>query len=896
MPQCNHISWLELVDGEAGPLLETGWRMARVMAEMDRPSEQFPQLIFLLGGKTKDGALRQLCRTNHRRSRFRQRHAVNLQADNISIQSTYPRIFADCNPMCRAAIHTPSSSQLCHRHESVPVQWPDSSFDPFHLILARLLFLFCDVICIFADDVGGLEAVRSLLMKWATIGSASNLPDTIRPRIIIVTGKDNDSITQALLNEEFFLLDIVNDPLFLSAFADISISRHPPGELSPDARYLDLHADIARELNLARSARKIHQVLFSATHMNAFYEDALRHVAANIFTPFDFIHSSRRLNPVSGSLVPHLSTVLSQGINKRMPYEDLVSYTASVILMDAYPPLMHGMSPEPWLFLTLAYPNLGFSPRAVFRTLYSKACYSAYEQALGNCALAELMCQNVDNQIQRLFEFMSMKEDPSSHIHRYNLNQRRKHLALLRLNSVCLVCVVRCAEYRLPCGHALCDSCVERFGEGCAGAESICQNGAEKCSERFQQLAKGFFEGQQRGCVSKLRRLAKIWTADGMYDSRALEHIFMQHYGATLRMFDTPRTMVAGWRVAVTSTSVADGTPFLFTNYNGETPLRNDCVYGCLRTRVDDEPFVWQALFPSIDIPSVGSFQDGGMKQRHNNPIRLGLSEVRRLWPRTPKPHVVISLGTGTVSRVLKTSDSRNILLDGWLPRIYRSYMSSFDGEETWNELQGELDDQTRKNYFRFNHSFTGARPSIVDIGAMENISQSIQKNPPEAHKMEEALLTLLASSLFFKLDSIPEFQNGFFLCVGTIRCYGPARPIIRALLALRPAHHEFYKDDINLGLYLSEDDICVECQRYCRPIRFSVRHLQEKITMTLRSDGTALLINGSPNATQWYIDEQGLDGAFGASNHGAPFRVQCDTCERRLNGKEKKRKYMYTR
>ncbi|OJD23221.1 hypothetical protein ACJ73_05431 [Blastomyces percursus] len=801
-------------------------------------------------------------------------------------------------------------------------------------------------------DVGGLEAVQSLLMKWATIGSASTLPDTIRPRIIVVTGKDNDSITQALLNEEFFLLDIANDALFHSAFADISISRHPPGELFPDARYLDLHADIARELHLARSARKIHQVLFSATHMNAFYEDGLRHVTANMFTPFDFIHASRRLNPVSGSLVPHLSTVLNQGVNKRMPYEDLVSYTASAILMDAYPPLMHGI---------------------------------AYEQVLGNCALADLMCQNVDHQLERLFEFMSMKGDSSSHIHRYNLNQRRKHLALLRLNSVCLVCVIRCAEYRLPCGHALCDSCVERFGEGCAGAESeyvvttcplcntptalkvrvkpstfaarlfsidgggllgiipaellvfmqkrllcnlqlrnlidyfigtssggdisldigICQNGAEKCSERFQQLAKGFFGGQQRGCVSKLRRLAKIWTADGMYDSRALEHVFRQHYGATLRMFDTPRTMIAGWRVAVTSTSVADGTPFLFTNYNGETPLRNDCVYGCLRTMVDDEPFVWQAaratsaapvLFPSIDIPSVGSFQDGGMKQRHNNPIRSGLSEVRRLWPRTPKPHVVISLGTGTVSRALKTSDSRNILLDGWLPRIYRSYMSSFDGEETWNELQGELDDQTSKNYFRLNYSFTGARPSIVDISAMENISRSIQKNPPAADKMEEALLTLLASSLFFELDSIPEFQNGFFRCVGTIRCYGPTRPIIRSLLALRPAHHEFYKDDINLGLYLSEDDICVEFQRYCQPVRFSVRHLQEKITMTLRSDGTALLLNGFPNATQWYIDEQGLDGVFGASNHGAPFRIQCDTCERRLNGKEKKRKYMYTR
>ncbi|KKZ60267.1 hypothetical protein EMCG_04994 [[Emmonsia] crescens] len=818
MSQCDHISWVSLVGGEAGPLLESGWRMARVIAGMHKPSNQFPQLIFLIGGKIKDGALRQLCRTNHRRSRYRQQHTVNLQADNTSLQSTYPRIFADCDPTRRAVIRTLSSPHLCHRHESVPVQWPDSSLDPFHLILARLLFLFCDVICIFADDVGGLEAVRSLLTTWATIGSASTLPNATRPRIIIITGKDNESITQALLDEDFFLLEILNKTLFPSTFADISISRHPLDELSPDARYLDLHADIARELDLARVARKTHQVLFSATHMNAFYEDALRHVAADMFTPFNFIHSSRRLNP----------------------------------------------------------------------------------QVFGKCALAEVLCQDVNNQLERLFESMSTKGESSSHVHRYNLNQRRKQLGLIKLNSVCLVCVVRCAEYRLPCSHALCDSCVERFGEGCAGAErgnisldiGICQHDVENCSDHFRQRAKGFFEGQQTGRVAKLRHLLKIWTTDGMYDSRTLEHVFIQHYGATLRMFDTPRTMVAGWRVAVTSTTVADGTPFLFTNYNGETPLRND-LYACLRTRVDDEPFVWQALFPSMDIPSVGSFQDGGMKQRHNNPIRLGLSEVRRLWPRTPKPQVVISLGTGTVAKILKPSYSRNILLDGWLPRIYRSYMSSFDGEDIWNELHDELDNQSCKNYFRFNHSFVGARPSMIDISAMEKISRSIQKHPPMVDKMEEALSTLLASSLFLEMDTLPEFRTGFFHCVGSIKCYGPTRPIIRALLALRPTRHEIYKDDINLGLYLSEDDICPECHRYCRPVRFTVRHLLEKMTMTLRSNDTTLFLNGFPNSAQWFIDEQGLDGAFGVSNHGAPFRVQCDTCERRLNGKDKKRKYM---
>ncbi|KAK2805621.1 hypothetical protein FQN50_006137 [Emmonsiellopsis sp. PD_5] len=197
--------------------------MACVMARMQKPLEQFPQLVFLIGGKIKDGAMCQLCQANHHRTHYQCHHIITLQANNASIQSTYPRIFADFNPTCQVVVCTLDSSQLCHHHESVPIQWPDSLLDPFHLILARLLFLFCNVICIFADDVGGLEAVQSLLTMWATIGSTSSLPETICPHIIVITGRDNNSITQALLDEDFFLLQMLKDAPFLFTFMDINM-------------------------------------------------------------------------------------------------------------------------------------------------------------------------------------------------------------------------------------------------------------------------------------------------------------------------------------------------------------------------------------------------------------------------------------------------------------------------------------------------------------------------------------------------------------------------------------------------------------------------------------------------------------------------------------------------
>ncbi|KKZ60768.1 hypothetical protein EMCG_04560, partial [[Emmonsia] crescens] len=86
-----------------------------------------------------------------------------------------------------------------------------------------------------------------------------------------------------------------------------------------------------------------HQVLFSVTHMNVFYEDALQHVIADMFTSFNFIHSLRRLNLISDLLISHLFTVLDQRVNRQMLYENLTLYIASAILMNVYSSLMHSM-------------------------------------------------------------------------------------------------------------------------------------------------------------------------------------------------------------------------------------------------------------------------------------------------------------------------------------------------------------------------------------------------------------------------------------------------------------------------------------------------------------------------------------------------------------------------
>ncbi|GBF64106.1 hypothetical protein TMEN_6778 [Trichophyton mentagrophytes] len=217
-------------------------------------------------------------------------------------------------------------------------------------------------------------------------------------------------------------------------------------------------------------------------------------------------------------------------------------------------------------------------------------------------------------------------------------------------------------------------------------------------------------------------------------------------------------------------------------------------------------------LFPSVTIPGAGTYQDGGTRLRNNNPLYLGLSEVRRLWPSTPLPDAVVSLGicSASVTDSPKIGTSfRNILIDGWIPRAYRTFNSSYDGEESWREIWELLDDEARSRYIRLNVPFpTGARQSIDNPNQMDGLSKWVQKQPLQFLQIPRAISLLLKSSFFFELDSLPRFQYGLFLCTGSVQCRTPPKQTIEALQSLYPERITFYKNDIDLGVYLSNKDI----------------------------------------------------------------------------------------
>lgn len=87
--------------------------------------------------------------------------------------------------------------------------------------------------------------------------------------------------------------------------------------------------------------------------------------------------------------------------------------------------------------------------------------------------------------------------------------------------------------------------------------------------ELFKTVCKIIFSTNQKAFIKTL-------ISDSTYDSTELEDVLKEHFGPDRWMFDTPTSLVSKGKIAVTASSIKDGTPFIFTNYNGMAPQRKD--------------------------------------------------------------------------------------------------------------------------------------------------------------------------------------------------------------------------------------------------------------------------------------------------------------------------------
>jgi hypothetical protein len=122
-------------------------------------------------------------------------------------------------------------------------------------------------------------------------------------------------------------------------------------------------------------------------------------------------------------------------------------------------------------------------------------------------------------------------------------------------------------------------------------------------SEQFGKVVKDTIQAHAsvpKALAEHIKRAARFWRQDGIYDTSTLERLFQSVYG--------PKRTLFGWscsshvpKIAITSTSIAKKPQtFLFTNYNidiaqsksSSTPLAYR--YVTRHGSQDKEPCMWQ--------------------------------------------------------------------------------------------------------------------------------------------------------------------------------------------------------------------------------------------------------------------------------------------------------------
>lgn len=83
------------------------------------------------------------------------------------------------------------------------------------------------------------------------------------------------------------------------------------------------------------------QVLFSATYLSELFKSATESLYVSPLTKFDFIAATRQQNQLDRLFSSHLTEFLVLASKSRIPYEGILSYIVSALLMDVYPPRMH---------------------------------------------------------------------------------------------------------------------------------------------------------------------------------------------------------------------------------------------------------------------------------------------------------------------------------------------------------------------------------------------------------------------------------------------------------------------------------------------------------------------------------------------------------------------------
>ncbi|KAH8425535.1 uncharacterized protein LDX57_003286 [Aspergillus melleus] len=338
------VIWIRLVSRATGTFVQHERLLSSIKKHLTSPETQFSSLVLFLGEHRMHAALRHLFIANIITS---QRPNLHLRVDNSTWFGDYPVLFADCDP---------NTILLEDEDDDVPfsekfiVLWASDLACYIHdIILSRVFSLFADVICIFADDVGGAHAVQTVLATWARFSRKGSSLDYQLWILAIV--EDSASITQDIFMKydfDYYSLDIFD--VFCTSRV-VHLAWYDDADAGAVQNRI-LQDGINEGLEGSQNQRCEDEYLFSAAHLDSLFHRVLQHVCRAPDVPFDFVRGARggtvdECDPLS-HLVDFMN--LTCGWNA----ESRATVIASAFLVDAYRSGAHCQN----IFVTVSAPNI----------------------------------------------------------------------------------------------------------------------------------------------------------------------------------------------------------------------------------------------------------------------------------------------------------------------------------------------------------------------------------------------------------------------------------------------------------------------------------------------------------------------------------------------------------
>ncbi|KAL0933537.1 uncharacterized protein CTRU02_212500 [Colletotrichum truncatum] len=459
MTRCKHTGWLRLATKDQAYVIESSDRAKRLLDSLPRPDCQYPSTLVLIGNATKRIVMQRLGVDITRPNTTRGHGEIHLSLAPVGAAGGRPTLIADADIPPHKRLGRPRKSPLCHElvtrsiSTSLSVAIPSTAVEAGDRVYNRMLFPFADVVCLFADDIGGVEIVAQRLASWLDLESPST--SSVRPWLVVVTngGEENSARSQLLhavrkrtdahVSERFHGLRVIS----LADTSPKSLRRH-----LHSLRWDILSNELSYMTETKRVERVLAYCLFSATHLAGLIRHAAEHLGDADAPPLDFLAISRLDNPIAEDLQAHLARFLTHCDSVEALKRFAVPVIASSFLLDHYPPDMHL-----------------FDPREVFKMFYKDVCYNVCGAAvLAHDGSTEFILPSkfsnmIETQMARMFRQLTAGQSAVS-LHRQLVAAFTEDWRRLRSDSTCFQCLRRRPQFFPECGHGQCMNCVKTFG------------------------------------------------------------------------------------------------------------------------------------------------------------------------------------------------------------------------------------------------------------------------------------------------------------------------------------------------------------------------------------------------------------------------------------------------